>query len=64
MKTTDSYKAKLDLWARKHQSSPLPTIANLPRFGSKKFSSHTEMNAWKQQLLETLAQRGGARWTK
>ncbi len=63
MKTTDSYKAKLDIWAREHQPCPQPKIANLPRFGSKKFNSYAELNAWKKQLLETLASRGGARWT-
>jgi len=64
MKTTDNYKAKLDIWAREHRPSPLPKIANLPRFGSKKFNSYTELNAWKKQLFETLAKRGGAQWTK
>lgn len=64
MKTSDDYNAKLDLWAREGRVYPLPKIANLPRFGSKSFSSYEEMNAWKKELLDTLARQGGAQWTK
>ena len=64
MKTTDNYKAKLDIWARERRPQPQPKIANLPRFGSKKFNSYAELNEWKKQLLETLTGSGGARWTR
>lgn len=62
MKATDDYNAKLDLWAREGRVYAQPKIANLPRFGSKSFSSYEEMNAWKKELLEELQRQGGPKW--
>ena len=64
MKISDRYDAKLELWAREPRVCRLPRLANLPRFGSRKFDSYEELNAWKQSLLRELAARGGAKWTK
>ncbi len=64
MKRTDDINAKLDFWAASPKVTPLPRLANLPRFGHKKFNSYAEMNQWKQELLAQLAAQGGAQWTK
>ena len=64
MKRTDDINAKLDFWAAKPRAVGVPRLANLPRFGHRKFNSYSEMNAWKQALLAELAARGGAQWTK
>ena len=64
MKRTDEINAKLDFWAAKPRVTPLPRLANLPRFGHRKFNFYREMNAWKQALLAELATHGGAQWTK
>ena len=64
MKYTDDYGAKLEIWAREGLARAMPVLANLPRFGHRKFSSHEEMNAWKKALLGRLAEAGGAKWTK
>ena len=64
MKRTDDINAKLDFWAAKPRAIAVPRLANLPRFGHKKFNSHVEMNRWKQSLLAELADHGGAQWTK
>jgi len=63
MKLTDDYKAKLRLWAANPQVVPLPHATNLPRFASRKFSSHAEMNTWKSQYLRKVAAQGGCQWT-
>jgi len=64
MKYVDDYGAKLTIWARESRVHAMPTLANLPHFGHKKFGSHEEMNAWKKELLGQLAETGGAQWTK
>jgi hypothetical protein len=64
MKSTDDYAAKLELWARQKKPVRLPRIANLPRFGHRRFNSYEELNAWKQSLRDQLAAQGGAQWTK
>jgi len=64
MKRTNDINAKLDFWAAKPRAVAVPTLANLPRFGHKKFNSYAEMNQWKQELLAQLAAQGGAQWTK
>ena len=64
MKYTDDPKAKFRIWASSKTVYALPRIANLPRFGAKKFNSYAEFNAWKRELLLELARRGGAQWTK
>jgi hypothetical protein len=64
VKITDDYGAKLEIWARAGRVARLPRIANLPRFGHRRFSTYEELGAWKRSLLNELAKRGGARWTK
>jgi hypothetical protein len=56
MKITDDYTAKHKLWAAHPRVVPAPTPARLPGFKSRRFSSHVEMNAWKQSLLLQQAQ--------
>ncbi|HMP77092.1 MAG TPA: hypothetical protein PKE12_12425 [Kiritimatiellia bacterium] len=63
MKLQDQPDAKIRHWAQHPKPARLPRIANLPRFGSRKFNSHTEFNAWKQELILELIRRGGAKWT-
>jgi len=63
MKISDDYKAKLLLWARRGEVVKMPRIADVPNFGCKRFSSGAEMNAWKKELLEQIAQQGGVKWT-
>ena len=64
VKRTDDYSAKYELWAREGRVYALPKIAGLPRFGSRKFTSHREMNDWKRSLLDEVARLGGVRWTR
>ncbi len=64
MKLTDDYGAKLEVWAREGKAVRLPRIANLPRFGHRRFNTYEELNAWKQSLRDELARQGGAQWTK
>jgi hypothetical protein len=64
MKITDNYDAKLEIWAREGKAVRLPRIANLPRFGHRRFNSYKELNDWKQSLRDQLAEQGGAQWTK
>lgn len=42
VKYTDDYNAKLKIWAKEGKVYAIPRIANLPRFGWKKFKSHEE----------------------
>ena len=63
VKFTDQPEAKLKIWARERRVVRIPRIANLPRFGSRKFDSYAEFNSWKEQLLLELVRNGGARWT-
>ena len=63
MKITDNYQGKLELWARAGKVVRLPRIANLPRFGHRRFDSYEELNAWKQSVRDELARQGGAKWT-
>ncbi|MFO7870671.1 MAG: hypothetical protein R6V03_04475 [Kiritimatiellia bacterium] len=62
-KYTDNYSAKMEIWARESRVYPVPKLANLPPFASRKFNSCEEMNAWKKQLLKELVLNEGARWT-
>ena len=55
MKITDDYKAKYRLWAAHPRVIPPAAPVRLPRFKSRRFSSHAEMNRWKQQILRELA---------
>ena len=64
MKISDDYDAKVRIWAKSSQVLPSPRAVGLPKFRSKKFSSHQEMNAWKRNLLDQIAASGGCAWTK
>jgi len=67
IKKTDNYSAKLEIWGRESSASKvyrLPRICGLPRFGSKKFNSYKEMNAWKKAFLDEIASAGGVSWKK
>jgi hypothetical protein len=50
LKPTD-WIAHENLWAANPRVIPAPAPAHLPGFKSRRFSSHAEMNAWKQSLL-------------
>jgi len=56
MKITDDYKAKYRLWAANPRVVAAQTPPKLPKFSSRKFSAHAEMNEWKRTLLLELAQ--------
>ncbi|MGA2281400.1 MAG: hypothetical protein ABSG80_13980 [Verrucomicrobiota bacterium] len=60
MKITDDYKAKYQLWAKNPRVVPASSPAIIPHFKSKRFSSHAEMNAWKQSVLRQLAESAPA----
>jgi hypothetical protein len=64
MKITDDYGAKIEIWAREGKVVRVPRIANLPKFGHRRFDSYEELRAWKQSLLDELLKQGGAQWTK
>jgi len=55
MKITDDYKAKYRLWAENPRVVPASFPTAIPAFKSKRFSTHAEMNAWKESLLRELA---------
>ena len=55
MKVTDDYKAKTRLWAEHLKVVALPPGPPLPRFASKRFRTHTELNRWKARLLRQTA---------
>jgi hypothetical protein len=55
MKSTDDYKAKYRLWAANPRVVAAPPAPRLPKFASRRFSSHAEMNEWKRNLLRELA---------
>jgi hypothetical protein len=64
MKISDDYEAKLTIWARESRVYALPKVTGLPSFGSKRFRSYEEMNAWKRDYLAEIARRGGVQWTR
>ena len=55
MKVTDDYKAKLRICAAEQRVVPLPAGPPIPKFRSKKFRNHAEMNEWKRELLRQMA---------
>jgi hypothetical protein len=55
MKITDDYKAKYRLWAENPRVVPASSPPRIPDFKSKRFSTHAEMNAWKESLLRQFA---------
>ncbi len=63
MKCLDQPDAKLKLWAAHPRPVAMPRIANLPRFGVRRFDSYAAFNRWKQDLLLELIRNGGAQWT-
>ena len=56
MKVTDDYNAKYRLWAANPTVAPAPAMVRLPEFKSRRFSSHAELNAWKDSVRRQLAQ--------
>ena len=64
MKFSDDYSAKYRIWARESKVVRMPRPEGVPRFGSRKFDSYREFNAWKRAMLEQIASQGGLRWTK
>jgi len=64
MKATDNYKAKMEIWARENRVMATPKAEGLPHFSCRRFSSASDMNAWKRQLLSDVAKRGGVQWRK
>jgi hypothetical protein len=56
MKITADYKAKYRLWAANPTVVPAPPATRLPGFKSRRFSSHSELNAWKLSMLRQQAQ--------
>jgi hypothetical protein len=56
MKITDDYRAKYRLWAGNPRLLAAPPPIRIPDFKSRRFSSHAEMNAWKDSVLRQLAQ--------
>lgn len=64
MKINNDYKAKLKIWASDNRIISLPKAVGFPEFSCKRFSSGSEMNAWKKELLAETARRGGVQWMK
>jgi hypothetical protein len=58
MKATDDYQAKIRFWAADQKVIPLPDGPKVPKFAPQKFSSHEEMNRWKEALLLQMARDG------
>ena len=50
-------------WAANPKVVGFPTPTGLPRFGSKRFKSYEEFNAWKESYLKAIARTGGVKWT-
>ena len=57
MKVSDDYLAKIRIWARNPQVVTLPRGPAIPKFSSQRFSSHEEMNRWKEKLLQQMARK-------
>ncbi len=55
MKVSDDYNAKYRLWAANPTVAPAGKPVRLPGFKSRRFSSHSELNAWKSSALLQLA---------
>ncbi len=51
----DDYDAKIRFWAANPKVIPLPPGPKVPYFPPKKFNSHAEMNAWKEELIRKMA---------
>jgi hypothetical protein len=60
MKVSDDYRAKLRLWASNQIVAALPPGPRLPKFRSQKFTTHAEMNRWKETLLLQIARQQAA----
>lgn len=61
MKITDDYLAKYRLWAGDPRVVSIPPAPRVPNFKSRKFSTHQEMNRWKETVLQDLAREAAAR---
>ena len=64
MKINNDYNAKLKIWASDYRVVTLPKAVGFPEFSCKRFSSGSEMNAWKKELLAETARMGGVKWTR
>jgi len=64
MKYTDDYNAKFDIWVKERKIHPLPKFDFPFKIESKKFSSYSEFNSWKENLLVRIAAAGGLKWKK
>lgn len=53
---SDDYNAKYRIWAAEPRVIPAPAPVRIPDFKSRRFSSHAEMNVWKEAVLRQLAQ--------
>ena len=51
----DDYAAKIRFWAANPKIIPLPPGPKVPHFAPKKFNSHAEMNASKEELIRKMA---------
>ncbi len=63
IKEHDDYKAKIGMWAKNGKVVRMPKPVGLPEFGCHRFSSPSEMNAWKEDFMAEIARRGGVKWT-
>ncbi len=54
--------AKIQLWLKTPDKTPMPVLLNLPPFHKKSFRSYEEMNAWKREYLLEIARNGGLKW--
>jgi len=63
-KSADNYKSKIKFYIRNPQVAHIGVTPEFPRFGHVRFTSYDEMNAWKKELLRSLARRGGCSWKK
>lgn len=60
---TDDREAKIKIWVKENRVALMPKAVGFPTFRCRRFSSGAEMNAWKKELLEETARRGGVQWT-
>ena len=61
--STDDREAKIKMWVKDNRVAQMPKAVGFTKFGCRRFSSGDEMNAWKKELLEETARKGGVRWT-
>ncbi len=62
MSIKDNYNAKYEIWAKKSIVASFPQMILPFNFSAKKFKSYKEMNDWKKELIEKIAENGGVKW--